>query len=184
MRISLMPSEQTPTAEKKDKVDDVPGYMAFYESEGTGLEIGRAAEIERASWDTAILMGECFEDEDSSELLQNADNELKKPLSDPPLAAIDVPNGFDMIPPACGDMPQLIEALSGAERRALSFIASGEGERAQKQAMAEGGFLSDICDKINEKALELIGDILIECADGGYVLLEDYESEVKACLKT
>ena len=45
-----------------------------------------------------------------------------------------------------------------------------------------GAFLTLAIDAINEVFLDIVGDTVIECADGGYVLVEDYIEEVREAL--
>lgn len=157
-----------------------PEYMAYYESESTHLRTGHAAEIERASWETAILMGECFDcsDDDAEAAKKSTDACIEEDLPKAP----SVP-GIPLYGGADGDMAELVGALSEAQREILFLIASEKNGAAQRYAVSNGMFLSDAVGSINEQAIDIIGDILVECEGDSYRVPEEYESEVKKCRK-
>jgi len=70
----------------------------------------------------------------------------------------------------------LNEALCGAEREAL-LIALGGGMDIKAFADKSGVMLEVLADSINEKAMDHIGDTILEL-DGGMVLYDDYRDKV------
>ena len=160
-------------------------YMAFYESDSTGLELSRAANIEAESWATAELMGEAFDDGDENDATSYPAPEQIDVLSFLPLeheleqSQDEQTLGQEDAEPTA----ELCSMLDPLSLEVLSLIASKDIKGAKHRASAEGAFLSDICAKINEAALDAIGDILIECVSDEYYILEDYESEVKQWLR-
>ena len=173
--------------QKKEQPESAPSYMAYYESESTGLEICRAADIERASWSTAQLMGECFEDDENEAEVnfempaeESRDNNQAR-MSEPAFSSFEVSFSLsDNVAEPEEGVKALVMALSERERTVLSLLLS-DPSAAERYAVSEGTFLADVCDAINERALELIGDILVECVGDGYSVLCDYESEVRKC---
>ena len=162
-------------------------YMAFYESDSSGLEFGRAADIEAESWATAELMGEAFDEGYVSEE-DGSDTCIPDEVHDVSVPVLDLEFSFEQNERADGGsdaepMAELCAALDPLSLEVLKLIASGAQREAKRTAAAGGAFLSDICSKINEAALDTAGDILIECASDEYYILEDYESEVKQWLR-
>ncbi len=147
-------------------------YLALYESESRGLTPNKASEIEAVSWATAELMGEGFDDLPECEKNDTMTFEYSFSF-DGAGYAFDDNAGYDA----------LADRIDDLSRRVLTLIAKGERAEAKRTATAEGAFLSDVCERINEVALECTGDILIDCADGEYGILADYVSEVKQWLK-
>lgn len=141
-------------------------YMAYYDSPSTELEFTRAVDIEQDSWETAVLMGESFEDEDSV----HDDIEQNEPENEPENERED---GKDE------DTIRLDDLM----REVLRLIYEGNNEDAKRTAISSGGFISDVVERINEAALDFMGDVVIENESGEYRIIEDYDSEVKIWLK-
>lgn len=141
-------------------------YMAYYDSPSTELEFTRAVDIEQDSWETAVLMGESFEDEDSV----HDDIEQNEPENEPENERED------------GQDEDTIR-LDDLMREVLRLIYEGNNEDAKRTAISSGGFISDVVERINEAALDFMGDVVIENESGEYRIIEDYDSEVKIWLK-
>ncbi len=160
------------------------GYMELYESPVSGLELGRAADIEARSWATAELMGEAFDGDEPAEGASEPSGEgafesiLEEPQSctDAPFFPSAPTGGEGWIPETCGALDELCIEV-------LTLIAENKTSEAKSRAARRGAFLSDVCATINETALDIMGDILIECVFDEYYILEDYESEVKQWLR-
>ena len=148
-------------------------YMAYYEAPATELEFDRALNIEEESWETAALMGESFEDDVT---------DLALPELEIPSLSLDG-EGMDCEDSESEDDDDFIEALDPLSVSVLRLIAQGKSKEAAKTAISGGGFISDICERINEAAMDYMGDVIIECDSGEYYIIEDYESEVKKWLK-
>ena len=77
----------------------------------------------------------------------------------------------------------LFESLDADAADTLALIVQKQQQEAQRRLTAKGVFLSSVCERINSAALDILADILIECEDGEYYVLPDYESEVIKWLK-
>ena len=135
-------------------------YMTYYEAPSSSLEMERAISIEEDSWETATLMGETFEDDAVEEVSETEESS-------------DAQTDVDTAP----------IRLDAHMREVLSLISQGKSAEAKRFAVSAGGFISDVVERINESALDLIGDVVIESYDGEYRIIEDYESEVSLWLK-
>jgi hypothetical protein len=156
-------------------------YMAFYESPSSGLELGRAADIEAESWATAELMGEAFDEEDAQtrEPAEDCDGDPAQNKEDGAEEYFPSPfGGTDD-----GWIPETCAALDALCVGVLALLAKKRPDEAKSLAAEKGAFLSDVCAKINETAQDVMGDVLIECVSDEYYILDDYESEVKQWLK-
>ncbi len=173
--------------------DDSAEYMAYYDSPSQGLQISRASDIEARSWETAELMGDKFSS-DESDLLELEDvQKLIEPAEKKPnakelafdFACESVMGGmtFENAPDAGGQLSRVISEMDGLCREVLCLIAQKRPKDAASRAVMGGRFISDVCEQINESALEVFGDVIIENDSGAYYVLEDYESEVKKCLR-
>ena len=138
-------------------------YMALYEPENKGpADIKRALAIEQDAWETAALLGgEADEDEMPCEDTSD--------LSETPFFA-----GFDEGEE--GDFAALAPALDGATRRAL--VSAFRGEFAAF-CRAAGLMPETVKSRINELAMELAGDIVL---DDDFTVIEDYGDELFAAL--
>ena len=156
-----------------------PDYMAYYENEKKGIEYKKALEIERSSWETTALMCESF-DEDT-EVSEPADAESERAsvfetYTDSGAESEDIYSED-------GGYSALFRALDQTEAEVLSCTYKKDQRGAAAAAQKSAAYIGVICDEINEKALEHTGDILIECANGEYYVIADYDSEVEKWLK-
>ena len=87
---------------------------------------------------------------------------------------------------AADDTPQTVAAVG--DTVAGGLLTADQADILNKllagQTVSEdaGAFLTLAIDAINEAFLDIVGDTVIECADGGYVLVEDYIEEVREAL--
>jgi len=197
-------AETFPSAHKREQpIVCEPEYMAYYDPADSGVKLEHAADIERESWETAALMCESFDD--AEELIPDMEEtQVSEKGYDGEYSAGLLRNGaladggrssdefaFALSPVTAGYDQELeqnqFEALIGSlgvlELDILILLLQKRQKQAQKAALDSGGFLSGVCERINSAALEYISDILIECVEGEYIILPDYESEVRECLK-
>ncbi len=176
------------SSEHRRTQETEPDYMAYYDSQTHGTELCRAADIEAASWDTAQLMCESFDEDD--ELLfaeqDSAQKEDKKEKSD--ISKEASKSSAEAVPLLDFEAYENEEGscelcLDFCEREVLSLLLLGKSKEAERTAAEHGRFLSAVCERINEAALDILSDIVTEQRDGEYYVLSDYESEVKQWLK-
>ncbi len=170
--------------------DAVPGYMAYYDSPGGGLEPGRAASIEAESWETAALMSESFDGDEDADAALDEDTRAsaQRTLQELSYDVNETPSVFDVTAPCGGGYGDggfevLFSEIDELSLRVLALLADKQPAAAAKEALSGGSFISDICERINASALDAVGDILIECDSGEYYILTDYESEVRKWLR-
>ena len=120
--------------------------------------------------------------------------EIPAPLPDTPedifdvLDDLSVGRGIPDAPPEPTDAPpgsteisQLIASLSPSELSALELLlASNSFDEVSADFMREHGqMLESVIESVNEKSLDIMGDIIIENGQ----IIEDYLDEIKSCLK-
>ncbi len=136
-----------------------PEYEKLYDVSDTQFSLTSALEIEKRSWEITERLVEAFEEE-----------------------APDIP------PPTISVHPIIVPVTeSGSEQEAFmhcikdhsDFFALVLAENGKEQiayAKKSGALPEAIVDMINEAAVDCFGDILIEEADIGYRIIEEYRS--------
>ena len=148
-----------PRITKKEKKEpEIPAYEKRYDLPVRAPSLARAAEIENESWTTTKRLVEAFEAQEEEKTVANG---VEKTPEAPP----------DPMQPE----PLLADAsLSGALGDLVAFL-SASGARAQREfALSHGMMVDAIVDKINTVAGDMLGDILLEEGDDGYVVIEEY----------
>ena len=148
-------------------------YSRLYDLPKMPFSQDIARQIEQESWQTTTLLTEAFDGEETVE------------TAEAPTVNQTVPN----------DIPQnehvtaatQIESLNDLPRDMRNFIVLayyGDTD-AQKRLSADVGLLIDtIAERINECALDLIGDVLLEDNEnGGYSVISDYVECVEPLLQ-
>lgn len=152
-------------AHKKRKAPEEgeESYMALYEPANKGpADIARALAIERDAWETAELL-----DGDTDRTDGDGDES----------AALSAAASFD----GFGDMPQgdagtFVSALDGGDRQAVASAFRGEFAAFCRAA---GQMPETVRSRINELAMEWIGDVVL---DDDFAVIEDYGDEIFAAL--
>lgn len=157
-----------PKLSKKRAETEIPAYEARYDLPATPLSLTRAKEIEERSWETTKKLVEAF---------GAAEDAAPAPCRDAPK--------LTPYPPVLSEMPDAApkspwhEAL-GTLLDFLPLALSGTRE-AQRAFAAEKGMMLDLLvDKINTVSGDILGDILLEEADGRFAIITDYLPELKA----
>ena len=146
------------TVKKVKKEPQMPEYEKRYDLPVRAPSLTRAAEIENDSWQTTKRLVEAFAEAEAEEKVANGIE--KAPLAVP----VAQPE------PADPEPSTLASALG-----ALGAFLSLNGARAQREfALAQGMMVDAIADKINTVAGDMLGDILLEEGDDGYVVIEEY----------
>lgn len=169
------------------KTEEERQYLSFYDSPSEPLTASRAAEIENASWqnvDTLTSDG-VFEDgfdendvpegavssddvrfyEDGIAECSTADTEAGKDHRDND-GQTDGEASFSSVLSAT---PSLAEALRVAM----------DGGGFSAWCRENGLFAHDAASRINEVAMEYIGDVVLESDGGDYSFVEDYREDVE-----
>ncbi|MBQ8397205.1 MAG: TerB N-terminal domain-containing protein [Clostridia bacterium] len=160
-----LPRKQAMTPSKKAEAAEEKRYAPLYEPLSTTLSPDRAAEIERASWQTTQRLVEAFGETEP------------EPVETP--APIPMPEPT----PAPTPSPAPRAGLCGAlETMGLAdfvrAILDSNTEAAKAAASRVGMMLDAAVERVNEAAIEASGDILIEDSGSGYAVIDDYRDEV------
>ncbi len=157
--------------DRKGKQDSVSQpYEKLYEPVQKALSLSDAAEIEKNSWETTERLVDAFIQPDE----QDEDASVAVPVS--PLPSIAPVLLFPPMQSADGGKDTdgvLIDAL----REYTDFLRSAYHEDAagQKNAARTLGLPTEVvADRINELAVEHMGDILLEESDCGFTVVGDY----------
>ncbi len=145
-----------PSARMCRKKTEKHDYDALYELSSNTLDLTNAARIELESWDTTRELVEAFEEENDgyAELVETVE-----PSNDEVDTETD--NSF------------------GKYRFLLARLAEGDQTALTQSARDNNIPLDALVDKINEIAVDIIGDVIIEDINGRYCVIEDYIDEIK-----
>lgn len=139
-------------------------YEKLYDVPLAPLDLTHSAEIEQQSWETTKKLIEAFEDAD---------------------APADPPVGQGLAPAALSDAlqqaPEGDAALAEALTEYLPFITAAAAQNAAAQrdiARGMSKMIDAVADEINDVAVEVFGDVILEEADSGYTIIEDYKEQL------
>lgn len=181
---------------KNPERERIEQYEKLYDLPAAELDLSHSAEIERASWETTQKLIEAFE-EVGEDLAPPA---TPAPTPDgpqratstganhdsPALAGTGTPDGpHPQSPtPIAASMPDraisespLQDALA-AYLPFLCAVAAGDAGAQRKAARDMGKMIDAVADEINGIAAEVFGDVILEEADGGYAIIEDYKEQL------
>ena len=147
------------------KFEVIPAYEKLYDGTGETFSLEKALEIEKSSWEVTEELVDAFEedsltenfalqdkkvlDEDKDEDETVTESEPREPVSEF-LAQIDVYRPF------------------------FDAVLSRDTMAQREFCKQKGMFPEHVIDIINEKAADILGDIVLEETENGYGLLEDY----------
>ena len=163
--------KQKPTSMRIEKKVKVEEYDKLYDLPKSTLSLERAAEIEKSSWATTYKLTEAFEEDRKEEEIITS------------LPIIDAPDS-----PAenTAEIPELTnQELKEAEKKIddnpfgslypfLLICKSGYTKNQRIFAKENNMTVDEVADKINEIAVDLYGDIILEDTGNGYEIIEDY----------
>lgn len=159
--------------QKKAAIPKVEEYDKLYDSPTFTLSIERAAEIEMESWETTYKLTEAFGGDESPLDVQE---KVPKPKS--------VCEPIEPIEAVCtqpqtsseegSDIDTSLASAFGDTYKFLLICKSGYTQNAKSFARDMGMSIDELADKVNEIAVDTIGDILLQECDGGYEIISDY----------
>jgi hypothetical protein len=154
-------------------------YDALYDVPKVAISTERALEIEQESWDTTKKLTEAFSDSEpltdvgteepahidmisptKEESIAPENNEF---VSEPPSPPSDEQGVYAGLREKLGDISEFVvlcRAPSLLKRRAFASLHSTT--------------VDELADKINETAVDIFGDIILEDCGNGYTIIEDY----------
>lgn len=152
-------------------------YSALYDIPKTGLSLENAIKIEQNSWDTTKILIEAFEDEtDKSTDKQDTEFSVTEDISPAHNEASDAD-----IASGVGSTLSLGEKIMsglGSNSEFFTLCVKRDFDGQKKFAASKALTTHELAEKINEIALEQLGDILVEDSGEGYEILEDYKEQI------
>ena len=161
-------------------------YDRFYDVPKSELSTERALEIERESWDTTKILTEAFSDE------KDIDNGIAITPNAPeliiePIISVSAPQKEVIAPEmpittisasSSGGLSAQIKAVLGNVSDFIALCVSPSSTAQRAFAQAHGLSVDEIADKINETAVDIFGDIILEDVGSAYGIIEDYIDQI------
>lgn len=145
-----------PVSRKRIKKAEPQEYDAFYDLPRTKLSLQNAEKIELESWDTTKELVEEFDDISVEESALQSESNVPQEFDDV--------EGELTLTEALGEYLSVVRALSEGNTHTLSEFARGIGQTVEA-----------LVDRINEIAVDTIGDILIDEGQDGFCVIDDYK---------
>jgi hypothetical protein len=146
---------------------EVNEYDKLYDVPKVEISPERALQIELESWDTTKKLTEAFGESDTDSTVS-----VEQSASDNIISEASIPD-----PVQSTDDESVYSQLSSRLGAIASFINLCKGSSSIDQrrfASSRGMSCDEIADKINETAVEALGDIILENDGEKYVIIEDY----------
>lgn len=148
-------------AKKEAERKTVPEYDVLYEPERVELSLDFAKNIEERSWATTELLTDGIEEY----------------LEEPETVTANEAKVLDTVSENTADRR---EAWIG---EALSLCIEGNSEGFSALAHSLGMLPDALCEAVNDRLYDTVGDIVIENIDGRYEAVVDYLEEIKEWMK-
>lgn len=146
---------------KESEKVEIPEYDVLYEPAVSELSLSYAKDIEERSWATTELLTDGIEDYDETQKVESA------PVYEPEMKE-EAPAS-----------PEHDLWLKEALELAISQNKQGFTDLAHSR-----GLLPDaLCEAVNDKMYDVIGDIVLENDGDGYTVVVDYLEEIKEWMK-
>lgn len=167
-----MPAQQFVDRRRKgarDAEKESHEYDRFYEVPKSEISTERALEIERESWATTKKLTEAFATE-TEDIIPPAPVETtdKQPIvkTTPKKETLPVPEDDRLYSQLYATLGQLAEFVN--------LCKNANALEQRKFASEHSTAVDELADKINETAVELFGDIILESNGSAYTIIEDY----------
>ena len=149
---------ELPPRKREAPPPEKPDYEKLYDLPQKPFSAHDAAEIERLSWDTTKRLVEAFGED-----------------AEPPAQPLPEP-----VPSTVPPRSEETGSPSPFAPYLPFLLAVREGDAAGQRSAADAlGKLRDaVADEINQLAADLLGDILLEEGETGYVVIEDYRPDL------
>jgi hypothetical protein len=152
-----------PVRRSVPKKQETHDYDALYDLPRAELDLSNAERIEQESWQTTKELVETF-DEEQQPQITDVVKEFKPMTVDPSIIMYPTETEEETdLEAALGEYYEAVKALASGDISLLSCLAGNQGKSTDL-----------IVDKINEIAVEVIGDILVD-GDGNYYVIDDYK---------
>ena len=164
---------------EKQKEEEAHDYDRFYDVPKAEISPEKASEIEKDSWQTTKILTEAFSDsKDISEPSAQPITPIEDKIS---ATAENIGNTFTEEAPKAASESSLYAQISNSIGKIAEFIVlCKESTLTSQRRFASECKLSldEIADRINEAAVEIMGDILLEDGGDGYQIIDDYKDLV------
>ena len=151
-----------------DKLYDVP-KLAF--------SAEHAMEIERESWETTKILTEAFADESDE---ANVSSSSESTTTVQPITTHELTKAPDVTENINegGGLYEKIKQLLGNTAEFIKLCQSGSIAEQRKFAIANKLSIDELADRINEAAVNIFGDIILENDGEAYRVIEDYSDQL------
>lgn len=132
------------------------------------IDLSRARELEAASWENTRRLLEAL----GEEVEDAAEEPLPEPIPEP----VPEPIAEPMQEESDGEGVSLYENLSELAQSVLKACLDGNADEVRKLCAAQMTFPEAVYEEINEKSLEIIGDLVLDTENGS--VYEEYLGEL------
>lgn len=166
--LSVYPNDRHYSSKSDEKLREERYYDEMYGVQSVGIDENEAKRLEDVSWSvTERLTAEDFTESES-------ENDL---FSDVIVASEANTAPSESLGSSCIE-PELEKSLSALHISVLDKIHASQPDAAAEICRSNGRYLDEIVSEINEYAVDSIGDVFIETANGAYVTVDDYADEI------
>ncbi len=154
-----------------------PEYEKLYEGKNEEFSLQKALEMEQSAWNITRELVEAFEDNDSLEtFFDGSDDQKATGIHANTTEKTLVGEECKPQKQEVSDQDPVGVFLNEISEYRGFFDAIVSRDTIQQRAFCrtKGIFHESAADFINEKAVDVLGDILLEEIEGGYILIEDY----------
>lgn len=154
-------------AEAERKRAEMPEYERLYDAIEDKLSFEGADEIERASWGTTARLVEDIEEDTDAVSAKREDSPALNELPD--MAEKET---------AQTDEDADTYTLTDEEIRFVDAVFRSDTSLINGMAAVIGKPVSFVADRVNEAFSDGFGDVIIECIDDEYRIIEDYYEDI------
>jgi hypothetical protein len=151
------------------KFEITPAYEKLYDGTSEAFNLEKALEIEKNSWEVTEQLVDAFEENDQNDELSDGFVLQDKKGSDENECITEEKAETESM----GVVSEFLAQID-AYRPFFDAAVSRDTRLEKEFCKQKGMFPEHIADIINEKAADILGDIVLLETDDGYVLIEDY----------
>lgn len=171
--------EPKKSPQKKVAAPKVEEYDKLYDSPVFSLSLERAAEIEKESWETTYKLTEAFSEAEAPTAFFDVPSSPTEPQE---AKAFEIQAQITQTSIESTEKSTIsdnahtssLSDVFGDSYKFLLLCKSGYMNKQKSFARDMGMTLDELADKINEIAVDAIGDIIIEDSGDGYEIIPDY----------
>ena len=150
-------------------------YDKFYDVPKKELSLEDAMNIEKQSWETTKILVETFSDEETERESNVQITETVGKIQESTVRIIETDEKTSRITAETGSYLDAFRTSLGELFPFLQLCLNGDIISQRRFASQCLCTLEELCDRVNDVSLDIIGDILIEESDDGYRLIDDYK---------